>query len=153
MIVSLEKVTVYGLEREKQEILSDLQDIGCLHVVSLRATPDKKKSGPSSESREALKFLLTCPHRRHQVHDPRKFNVEEVETKTLELRRVIDLVSDKRDFLRKRIQSLRPWGDFEYPEPKEIGHLRLWFYVVPNHLKRHIKGPDLVWEIVDNAWN
>ena len=39
---------------------------------------------------------------------------------------------NERDFLIKRIQDMRPWGDFTFPSLQEMGNQRLWFYVVPH---------------------
>jgi V/A-type H+/Na+-transporting ATPase subunit I len=148
MILSLEKVTLYGLMEDKDRVLTDLQQLGCLHVIPLTTTRDPAASGPSSDSRDALQFLLTCPNRRHQVHDPDKFHAEQVESRALEIKHRIHLLTDERDFLIRRIRDLRPWGDFSYPAPDELGGLRLWFYVVPNQLKRKIPATGLAWEIV-----
>ncbi len=154
MIVPLEKVTLYGLLEEKEQVLSDLQTLGCLHVVSLGTARGADEAGPSSASREALEFLLSCPQRRHQVHDPSRFDVQQVQKRALEIKHRIHAAADERDFLRKRIQDLSPWGDFTYPAPDDLNGLRLWFYVVPHHQKRNIPA-DFAWEIVgqDNRFS
>ncbi len=129
MIVPLVKVTVYGLEENKARILSELQEIGCLHLIPLKPVEDSKgEGGPSLEARDALKFLMSCPQRRRQVRDPLKFDATTVQNQALDLMRRIETLSDERDFLRHRITDLMPWGEFTFPPLEELGNLRLWFY-------------------------
>ena len=43
-LIALKRVTICGLETEKKEILTGLQDLGCLHLVPLRpalSTPSR----------------------------------------------------------------------------------------------------------------
>ena len=149
MIIPLAKTTIIGLSRDKEQVLSELQEIGCLHVVPLRPGEEMQKAGaPPSESREALKFLLSCPQSRRQVHDPSKFDAANVERRALDLKRAIHKLTDERDFLQKRIKDLRPWGDFTFPDPQQVRNLQLWFYIVPNHLKKKVDALDLVYDIV-----
>jgi len=149
MIIPLAKITIIGLSRDKEQVLSELQEIGCLHVVSLRPGEEMQKAGaPPSESREALKFLVSCPQFRRQVHNPSKFDAAIVERRALDLKRAIHKLTDERDFLQKRIKDLRPWGDFTFPDPQQVRNLLLWFYIVPNHLKKKVDALDLVYDIV-----
>jgi len=99
-IVSLSKVTFYGHTDDRQQILSDLQKLGCLHLIPL--APEQEaltKEGPSSRSREALRFITNCPNRRRQVQDPNKFDAHAIEHKTLALLDKIQDLEDERDFL------------------------------------------------------
>ena len=85
-IVPLVKITAYGHQHDKEGVLADLQDMGCLHVLPLRS-PDATPlhPGPSSKSREALTFLLSCPQRRRQVRDRSQFDALVVEQHALDL--------------------------------------------------------------------
>ena len=74
-IVALDKVTVVGHMRDKEEVLAGLQEFGCMHLIPL--TPEGEaaaEAGPSKEAREALRFLASTPQRRRQVTDPRRFD-------------------------------------------------------------------------------
>ena len=113
-IVSLVKVTFYGHTDDRQQILSDLQKIGCLHLIAL--VPEKeslhKEGGLTSRSRQALRFLTSCPNRRRQVRDPKKFFARATEQKALGLLDKIQDLQAEKDFLIGRIENLRPWGEF-----------------------------------------
>jgi len=149
-IVSLEKVTFYGHTDDRQQVLSDLQTFGCLHIIPLAPEQETlhKASGPSSRSREALRFLTSCSNRRRQVRDPKKFDAHAVEQKTLALLdKILDLEAE-RDFLIGRIKNIRPWGQFSFPPREALNNLRLWFYVVPHKDMTQVESTDLIWEVI-----
>jgi V/A-type H+-transporting ATPase subunit I len=148
-IVSLVKVTFYGHTDDRQQVLSNLQKFGCLHLIPL--APEKEtltKGGPASRSREALRFLTSCPNRRRQVRDPKKFDAHSIEQKTLALLDKIKDLEDERDFLMGRVANLKPWGEFSFPPREALDNLRLWFYVVPHKDMKHVESTDLIWDVI-----
>jgi V/A-type H+-transporting ATPase subunit I len=148
-IVGLTKATVVGHEQDKEQVLSELQELGCLHLIPL--TPEGEPAedvGPSRQAREALQFLASCPQRRRQVSDPSHFDAVEVERKALELQRRFHELGNERDFLAQRIEALAPWGEFEFPPLEDLGGKRLWFYAVPHHQMECVVASDLRWELV-----
>jgi len=149
-IVSLEKVTFYGHTDDRQQVLSDLQTFGCLHIIPLAPEQETlhKVSGPSSRSREALRFLTSCSNRRRQVRDPKKFDAHIIEQKTLALLDKIQDLEAERDFLMGRIANLKPWGEFSFPPREALNNLRLWFYVVPHKDMKQVESTDLIWEVI-----
>jgi V/A-type H+-transporting ATPase subunit I len=149
-IVSLVKVTFYGHTDDRQQILSDLQKFGCLHLIPLAPEQETlhRAGGPSSRSREALRFLTSCPNRRRQVRDPNKFFARAIEQKALALMEKIQDLEAERDFLIGRVENLRPWGDFSFPPREALNNLRLWFYVVPHKDMKQVETTDLIWEVI-----
>jgi V/A-type H+-transporting ATPase subunit I len=170
-IVLLERVTFAGLSADKDRLLDDLHARGCVELIPLRGdAADVASAGPSSEARDALKFLLACPRRRRQVRDDARFDVESVERQTLELQKRVQALESERDALVQRLAAAKPWGDFRFPASEELGEWRLWFYVVPHKdmpkveaLARvcrpfraddshgrsdGLEGPSYVWEVV-----
>ncbi|MGD9224928.1 MAG: hypothetical protein PVF26_00430 [Desulfobacterales bacterium] len=149
-IVSLVKVTFYGHTDDRQQILSDLQKFGCLHLIPLAPQQETLHSagGPSSRSREALRFLTSCPNRRRQVRDSKKFYAHATEQKALALLDKIQDMEAERDFLIGRIDNLRPWGEFSFPPREALNNLRLWFYVVPHKDMKQVETTDLIWEVI-----
>lgn len=134
MIVPLVKLTLCGLLREKAKILADLQTMGCLHLIPLAELPDTLRgAGPSSESQEALKFLLESPQKLRPLRDGGRFDPFGLETQILELKARMQELAEERDLLLVRLSNLQPWGDFSYPELEDLGGHRLWFYVLPHH--------------------
>lgn len=156
-IVKLMKITAYGHTGNKEQILSDFQDMGCLHLIPLNIQEDLlHKTGPTSEARDALKFLASCPQRLQQTEDVTTFKATEVEHEALEIKRQIELLEDDRDFFRVRIKDLEPWGYFSFPALEDIKNLRLWFYEVPNRQMAEVESANnLEWEAVfrDNQFS
>ncbi len=147
-IVALDKVTVLGHSAEKEQVLDDLQDFGCLHLIPL--TPEGQPSdhtGPSKDAREALHYLAQAAPQRRQLTNPRHFDAHKVEQQALGLQRRMYQLRNRRDFLATRIENLAPWGDFQFPDPADLGGQRLWFYMVPHHLLREVEGTGLRWEV------
>jgi len=149
VIVPLVKLSLCGLLKEKAKVLADLQDLGCLHLIPLSRPPEHiRRGGPSSAAREALKFLLDCSQKRRQIRESAAFDPVAVENRALELKERIQELEDERDFLRRRLADLKPWGDFTFPCPEDIGGLRLWFYAVPSPDLAQIPA-DLIYQVVN----
>ncbi|WP_413430920.1 V-type ATP synthase subunit I [Crateriforma spongiae] len=132
-IVALERVTFAGLTSEKERLLDDLHRFGCLEIIPCDqpgATP--VHDGPSGPARDALKFLLSSPHRRRQIRDPERFDADAVERKALQLQSQLQTLHEERDDLIQRLELVRPFGKFRFASIEEMGDLRLWFYVVPH---------------------
>ncbi len=78
-IVKLKKMTAYGHTDNKDEILNDFQNMGCLHLIPLNIQEDLLHNvGPTSESRDALKFLTSCPQRLQQMENSAVFDAADV---------------------------------------------------------------------------
>jgi len=154
-IVQLDKVTFVGMTEDRERLLRDLQELGCLHIEPFAMESENQNTlGPSAGTREALQFLRDYPQRRRQIKDTNRFDAIEVEAKVLDVRQRLQTLSDERDFLIKRIQDMRPWGDFEFSPLQEMGGLRLWFYVIPHRDMALIGDLPLPHEIVkkDNRY-
>ena len=148
-IVSLVKVTFYGHTDDRQQVLSDLQRFGCLHLIPLAPVKETLTTGgPSSRSREALRFLSSCPNQRRQVRHPQKFDAHAIEAQTLALLDRSQDLEAERDFLMGRITNLKPWGEFSFPPREALNNLRLWFYIVPHKDMQQVEATDLIWEVV-----
>ena len=155
-IISLRKVTAYGHIDDKAQVLEDFQEMGCLHLMSLNPEHEvSRHGGPTSEAREALQFLLSCPRRRKQVTNPDVFEPVVIEQETLILKRRIKALEDQRDFLLDRIAKLKPWGDFELPPLDDLDGYRFWFYLVPQYQMKALQETSQIWEVVkhDNRFN
>ncbi len=155
-IVALQKVTFCGHVDDRRKVLTDLQELGCLHLIPLNPEMDSfGPFGPSSRAREALRFLKSCPNRRRQVTRADQFDAAAVEARILEIKDHIGELENERDFLLGRIENLSPWGPFDFPDPEELDGLRLWFYIVPHKDMEKVHATGLVWQRVfaDNRFS
>ena len=146
-IVPLSKLTLVGHQAEKERVLDDLQEFGCLEIVSL-AHDVAPLADPSKRSREALSYLERCPEKQRRVTNPAHFDAVRVKGEILELRDRTHELELERDALMHRIEALLPWGDFEFPPEEDLGGQRIWFYVVPQNRLRDLEASDLTWEEV-----
>jgi len=146
-IVPLSKLTLVGHQAEKERVLEDLQEFGCLEIVSL-AHDVAPLADPSKRSRDALRYLERCPEKQRPVTNPAHFDAVGVKTEILELRDRTHELELERDALMHRIEALAPWGDFEFPPDEDMSELRFWFYVVPQNRLRDLDASDLTWEEV-----
>ncbi|MEX1039996.1 MAG: ATPase V [Pirellulaceae bacterium] len=155
-IVPLVRATFIGLSNDKERLLDDLHRFGCLEIIPLGKGGNTNAGGPSSQAREALKFLLSAPQRRHPVSDQSLFDAEKVERQSLELQSNIQSMEAERDDLLQRYAAARPFGEFHFAPPEQMGGQRLWFYVVPHKEMAKLSSArrpdgtkdDLVWECV-----
>jgi V/A-type H+-transporting ATPase subunit I len=149
-IVPLVRVTLFGSAAAKDATLRGLQGLGCLHLEPLAAPPADALDRPRDDQAaraldEAIRDLADCPRKRKPLSgdtaDP-----QALARRVLEVRDRRRQLEDRRDFLRRRIAALAPWGEFEFPLLEELGGWRLWFYTVPLYLTDRLP-PDRPWRI------
>ena len=150
-IVTLNKVTVFGLKSEHEAILKGLQDLGCMHLIPLQPSP--QESGFIlidfyENAQKALRYIMDVRRRRHQVHDEAVFDLEQVVVAALANQQQRREAEDNKLSLYQRLEKLAPWGNFTLPDLNELGGYRLWFYQVPHTKAKQIQTLELPWQIV-----
>lgn len=150
-IVRLKKVALFGLLNEKQNLLSGLQALGCMHVESLARDSkeaDRQPSLKSDAACKALQFLTVVKPRRKQVMRQADFNASELIRRIQSLQQQLRDTMDQCDFLKHRIQTISPWGNIEFPPLETLAGYRLWFYRLPVNQLRALQAVNLPWQIV-----
>ncbi len=150
-IVPLLKATVVGLELEGDSVLRELQELGCLHLIPLQPRQEQAEPEPTGRlqrAKEAFAYLSSAPAKRHQLSSARGFDFDEVVEGALRLKQQVRVQSDRRDFLRQRLDDVRPWGDFVFPEASSLAGYRLWFYRLPRHLLDRLGDLEAAWQEV-----
>lgn len=132
----MHKITLAGLAGDSAELLRGLQELGCVHLLSLQPAPpvhpERPKTGRVKEAYQALQWISDVSKRRHQVEDEKRFDFEGVIAQALDNKRRVRAAEDHQHFLKQRIASIWPWGDFTLPtDPQALGGYCLWFYEVP----------------------
>lgn len=146
-IVPLNKVTLVGHQADKERVLEDLQELGCLEIVPL--VPETAPLAHASRrSQEALSYLERCPQKQRTVTKSTDFDPVRIEAEILALKERTHRLELERDALMQRIEALAPWGDFDFPPVEDLAGQRLWFYVVPGNRMRELAESDLIWEEV-----
>jgi V/A-type H+-transporting ATPase subunit I len=150
-ITELCKVTLYGTATDRPKVLNELQGLGCMHLIPLQEQKESLVPMPLEQAdaaRQALRYLLNAPHRRHQVLDAATFDLERAIAAVLDNKQKRREAEDRRLFLSGRIRELTPWGNFTLPTLAELGGNRLWFYQVPHKLMPQFQAAELPWQRV-----
>jgi V/A-type H+/Na+-transporting ATPase subunit I len=149
-IVRLQKVTLYGLASQRDEVLDRLQGMGCLHLIDLPGKGDTKTLEPGERMsvQQAINYLQASPSRHPQPHGGYSAgddcvaiaqNVHRNELRRAELQ-------DEQDRLEQGIENVLPWGEFRLPEESETGGLLFWFYAVPPRQLKIFSDSGLAWQ-------
>ena len=148
-IVPLKRATLVGLLEEKERVLGELQEFGCLHLIpfSNDVVGSNVASG-SGELQEALRFLLACPQPWRQATLDEDFDPARVGARAIEIKKRLLELEDDKDALIEQIDLLLPFGDFEFPGETDLGGLRLWLYDVPDAQITKIADSALTWSQV-----
>ncbi len=149
-IVTLDKVTVIGSRDRKKAVLQGLQRLGCLHLVDLADEKTEQQMEPlvSAEAREALRYLRACPERRRQTHTEKGYDFELIDDDVLAIKQQRVALEEERTGLRKAIQLVTPWGDFEGVAASELGGVQLWPHTLRHRDLPRLEETDLTWRAV-----
>jgi V/A-type H+-transporting ATPase subunit I len=154
-IIPLNKVTIFGLPKDKPAVLDGLQRLGCMHLIPLQPPPKTAEfaaSEPAEDARRALRHIMDVPRKRHQVRDESAFDLDRVVAEALANKQRRREAEDKKLSLANRLDELAPWGDFTLPNLDELGGYRLWFYRVPHpkvpSFREALKKLALPWQLV-----
>jgi V/A-type H+-transporting ATPase subunit I len=150
-IVTLNKVTVFGLGVDREAILEGLQRLGCMHLIPLQPPAKEFEFGTSDryeDTQKALRYIMDVPRRRHQVRDEAQFDLDLIVAAALANKQKRREAKDRKLFLAERLEKLAPWGNFTLPNLDNLGGYRLWFYQVPHTKAKQIQGLELPWQIV-----
>ena len=147
-IVPLVKIALLGETYRKNHVLSALQELGVLHLISHGEADNVMPSYRTTRAYEAYLYLKTTPEKRRQVQDDKDFDLDNFVGKTLHIRDQVLNLEEEKSLLHRRITALKPWGNFDYRGLKDCGNLRVWFYTVPLGEMEDVAATDLVWECV-----
>tara|TARA_R110002111_G_scaffold113632_2_gene174552 strand:+ start:2958 stop:4739 length:1782 start_codon:yes stop_codon:yes gene_type:complete len=151
-ILQLKKASIVGLSQDKTDILDALQGLGLLHIIPLQDVSSRRVNDTEDTNPELLKrslqYLLSSPQKRRQVTREQQFDLDKVLHEVDHNRQHRIRLSEKRDFLDKRIKDLEPWGEFTLPDLADLNHERLWFYLVPNYKIQDVEQSHLPWTVV-----
>jgi V/A-type H+-transporting ATPase subunit I len=155
-IVKLDKLTLYGIGRQREEVLDGLQRLGCVHLINLQEKAPKSAERPErSDVHEAIKYLGACRVQRDAPTTRKGYDCMKVTGEVLQIKRRRRELHDERDELSRSVRALEPWGDFRLPTGGELGPLQFWFYPLRHHQLGNVeKRTDLTWKVVsvDNQY-
>ncbi|WP_086479353.1 V-type ATP synthase subunit I [Oceanospirillum sanctuarii] len=148
-ILKLKKASVIGMSQDKTETLDAIQALGLMHVIPLTEISAKQSADVEDTNPELLKrslqYLLSSPQKRRQVTRDNQLDLNKVLHQVDQNRQNRIRLSEKRDFLDKRIKDLEPWGEFTLPDLADLNHEKLWFYLIPNYKMQDVEASHLPW--------
>lgn len=155
-IVPLRKLTLIGLNADKDDLIDGLQRLGCVHLIPLRESGEEAEpfvsSRPIEDARKALRYLGDVRRLRHQTRVDADFDFDRLIGEALANRHAKREAEDRVLALEGRLRLLEPWGDFLLPSLQELGGQRLWFYRVPHArvkaFRQALAGLDTPWQLL-----
>ncbi len=149
-ITPLKRVLICAVAREKEDVLAELQDLGCLHLVPLRETGPLEPPDAASRRRAyaAYQHLGDAPRQLRPWPREKDFDVGSTIDAALANKDRLRVARDQRDFLLQRITDLEPFGEFEFPPREALRNRSLWFYVVPIKERPALQAIELPWAVV-----
>lgn len=136
MIEKMKKVTIFGLDSNKEKILYSLRDFGRFHVdsITLHSEESDKKEKEQSDMKKVLSVLESYSDKKNL---PPQLDITPEEFKTLN-KALLSSIEKENEILDKIItlsterERIKDWGDFN---PEEVEELRkegisLTFYSV-----------------------
>ncbi len=127
-------MTLYGPAPKQQQVLSSLQEMGCIHLIPLASeNQNPNDSDMLSTTNEAVQWLERVRSPRRQFKSSHQHDVDQAIRDALINKSQFRAVSDKRDKCQERIREVTPWGEFNFPALDDLQGNRLWFYVVSDN--------------------
>ncbi|MAT40462.1 MAG: V-type ATP synthase subunit I [Ectothiorhodospiraceae bacterium] len=143
-IVQLQKLTIYGASEQKQALLDQLQQLGCVHLLPLRELPKSTRNGGSLEAIQAYRYLMRAPLQRRPATDASRFDRKELVKRLLSIKDRHERLQEERDEIQHAIEMKAPWGEFRLPDQEELAGYQLFFFQVPLRDQDRMATDDVV---------
>ncbi len=148
-IVPLCRVTLIGELKYRDQVLLNLQRLGCLHVVDLSGARGKGTStGPRRDDlKAAISYLERCPDKRpassrslvEQNPAVSEYgDVKRIAAEVLQIESKARSLAEEEELVAEKIEQTQPWGSFHLPKPNELRGQRLFFYRVTHRQSREL---------------
>lgn len=147
-IAKVKRLTLLGTADQKAEVLTQLQNLGVMHLIDLRAESPQGAVDPFKETRQALQYLEDCPQKQRPARHLKNFNPQQQVERILKLKGDIEQLQDERDRLLTQIDALKPWGNFRLPEKGSLDGLRFYFYQLNVKQFRQLAAMDCVYQLI-----
>lgn len=152
-IVALSKITLYGRQQQRDEVLRGLQQLGCVHLVDLHgvAKPEQSQEANHSEVHEAIRYLAACPDRRPPAGHDVEYDAHRTSRRALIIKQAQQDLNEERERLQRAIAATLPWGDFHLPTPESLGGQHIWLYRFKHDEAKELEDSGLVWQVISRT--
>lgn len=139
-IVPLQRVTLIGERQHRDQVLLELQRLGCIHLMDLT---DQGGQAPQAtiraeELKSAIAYLERCPEKRPVTSraaasdagpdDADHGHVKQIAAEVLQIETTARELAEEQEQLSEKIEQTRPWGNFRVPPAAELRGRRCYFY-------------------------
>lgn len=152
-IVKLQKVTLYGRASQRDLVLDELQQLGCLHLIDLPGNNSGKplEDAQRQQVMDGIKYLQAGAIQNGHQHlvYPDQLDCLLVSRQALDNQQRHDQLIEELDQITKAIQALEPWGEFQLPNAEQSVGLRFWFYQVPLRQRGILQELTAAWQLIN----
>jgi V/A-type H+/Na+-transporting ATPase subunit I len=129
-IVKLRKVTVLGPSSQQDQVLLDLQQLGCVHLIRISDHGEiaSWQHPTRNQVHDALRYLEACPDHRPGATHLADYQPHVVAEQVLGIRQSRRELVVEREGLLQSIADLELWGEFQLPCEQDLSGNQLWFY-------------------------
>lgn len=132
-IKTLYKITLCSDMKNKENLIKDLQNLGCVHINSLKhksLIPEIVTPYLIDNIQKSLSYLRESTNKRKIVMLQPDFDVKETVNRILKNRKDFSKALDKLEIVKTYINKLSAWGNFKFPQEKDLDGYKLWFYII-----------------------
>lgn len=141
-IVALERVMLIGRRADAPALLAELQTLGLMHLDVLG---NGAAGDIDARIRHAFRWLSRTRLQRHRQRAAEGFDAGALVARIEAIRRELKALEDERLALTRRIEDVRPWGNFAFADIAGHPELRFWFYEVHAGGLTAFEQSPLVW--------
>jgi V/A-type H+-transporting ATPase subunit I len=139
-------MTLIGELNRRDQVVMDLQRLGCVHVLDL-SDADCEPGGLvnlATDLKAAINHLERSPEKRPapanlpswQATWEQREEAKRIAAEVLKIKSESRLLREEQDAVGDAIEQMWPWGNFTSPEDAELGGWRMYFYRLP-HRQAH----------------
>lgn len=129
MIVEMKKITIVVQEKDREEALGLLAQLGLVHVEHLREPAGRSLEEARERLAEVKKTLAALPPEGEGGEQAPELELEELIKRVAELKEELARLRDRGEKNRQLVEEWQVWGDFD---PKLLRHLNgkgIWVYL------------------------
>jgi len=130
-IVPLQSVTLIGELKGRDEIVLELQRLGCVHLVDLAESneTEDQASDRYGDLKAAIAYLERTPDKRPAPSNTAtNSELKRIAAEALAIQTELRTLAEEQEAVAEIVDQKLPWGNFQQPTAEELGGRHLYFY-------------------------
>ncbi len=129
MIVKMKKISVVVQEKDREETLDRLSDLGLVHVEHLREPAGRSLEEARERLQAVKKTLAALPPEAEGDGEPPAMELDELITRVSELKEEQARLRDRGEKNRRLVEEWEVWGDFDPGLLRSLNGKGIWVYL------------------------